>query len=193
MHRLSYVVSPFFFYFFIFNPSTRETVYKSLRLWVFFLFFFFIILITQGGGKRVIEGQFRRVFDIQLLLADWRNASKSVDFSFFLLCIVEEGSSVPLDPCRKATLDELANSITWASLRRVRYSSFPLKKKKKIQDKTRKNDPSTSHFLSFRIYGPQSGRQYSYFRWRYLQARRDRHCHSNNDPIPSHLKETKTH
>ena len=68
----------FFFYFFIFNPSTRETVYKSLRLWVFFLFFFFIILITQGGGKRVIEGQFRRVFDIQLLLADWRNASKSV-------------------------------------------------------------------------------------------------------------------
>lgn len=58
-------------------------------------------------------------------------------------------------------------------------------------NKRKKNDPSTSHFLSFRIYGPQCGLQFRYFRWRYSQARRDRHCNSNNDPILSYLKENK--
>lgn len=109
--------------------------------------------------------------------------------------MVEHERSVlsPLDPCRKATLDELSGSHSiYGHLRHIRYSSLPLKKKKKHnQDTTKTNDPSTSHFLSFRTYGPQCGLQYSYFRWRYSQAHRDRHCHSNNDSISSYLKETK--
>lgn len=56
--------------------------------------------------------------------------------------MVEHERSVlsPLDPCRKATLDELSGSHSiYGHLRHIRYSSLPLRKKKKHnQDTTKK-------------------------------------------------------